>query len=107
MTEQKAAEQEKIENEKLQGVLEMAGAVCHELSQPLQTILGYSELLVMDINDENDDMISFDKSLDTIIDQANRIGKITKKLSGITKYSTIDYAGSTKIFDIWEPDKDS
>jgi PAS domain S-box-containing protein len=104
LSEQKAAEQEKIENEKLQGVLEMAGAVCHELSQPLQTILGYSELLVMD---NDDDMISFDKSLDTIIDQATRIGKITKKLSGITKYQTIDYAGSTKIFDIWESDKDS
>ena len=104
LTEQKDAEQEKIENEKLQGVLEMAGAVCHELSQPLQTILGYSELLVMD---DNDDMINFDKSLDTIIDQANRIGKITKKLSGITKYQTIDYAGSTKIFDIWESGKDS
>jgi len=104
MTEQKATEKEKIENEKLQGVLEMAGAVCHELSQPLQTILGYSELLVMD---SDDDLINFDKSLDTIIDQANRIGKITKKLSGITKYQTIDYAGKTKIFDIWESDKDS
>lgn len=105
MTEQKAAEKEKIENEKLQGVLEMAGAVCHELSQPLQAILGYSELLVMDNDDGN--MVNFDKSLDTIIDQAVRIGKITKKLSGITKYQTIDYAGSTRIFDIWEQDKDS
>jgi len=103
LSEQKAAEMEKIKNEKLQGVLEMAGAVCHELSQPLQTILGYSELLIMD----NDDTIDFDKSLDTIIDQATRIGKITKKLSKITKYQTIDYAGSTRIFDIWESDNNS
>ena len=105
LSEQKAAEQEKIEHEKLQGVLEMAGAVCHELSQPLQTILGYSELLMMDSSD--DDTESFNKSLDTIIDQTTRIGKITKKLSGITKYKTVDYAGSTKIFDIWESEKDS
>ena len=105
LSEQKAAEQEKIEHEKLQGVLEMAGAVCHELSQPLQTILGYSELLMMDNID--DDTSSFHKSLDTIIDQTTRIGKITKKLSGITKYKTVNYAGSTKIFDIWESEKDS
>ncbi len=106
LTEQNAAEKEKIENEKLQGVLEMAGAVCHELNQPLQTILGYSELLVMDNNDNNADIKGFDKTLDIIIDQVTRIGKITKKLSGITKYQTIDYAGDTKIFDIWESKKD-
>ncbi len=105
LSEQKAAEQEKIEREKLQGVLEMAGAVCHELSQPLQSILGYSELLIMESND--DDMTNFNKSLDKIIDQTTRIGKITKKLSGITKYKTVGYAGNTKIFDIWETDKNS
>ena len=105
LSEQKAAEQEKIEREKLQGVLEMAGAVCHELSQPLQSILGYSELLIMESND--DDMTNFNKSLDTIIEQTTRIGKITKKLSGITKYKTVDYAGNTKIFDIWEKEKKS
>ncbi|MCD4743208.1 MAG: GAF domain-containing protein [Desulfobacteraceae bacterium] len=103
LSEQKAAEQEKIEREKLQGVLEMAGAVCHELNQPLQTILGYSELLLMDDND----MTNINKGLDIIIDQVTRIGKITKKLSGITKYKTVDYAGNTKIFDIWESDQDS
>ncbi|MCK5311872.1 MAG: GAF domain-containing protein [Desulfobacteraceae bacterium] len=105
LSEQKVAEQEKIEREKFQGVLEMAGAVCHELSQPLQSILGYSELLIMESND--DDMTNFNKSLDTIIEQTTRIGKITKKLSGITKYKTIDYAGDTKIFDIWEAEKNS
>jgi len=103
LSEQKATEQEKIKREKLQGVLEMAGAVCHELSQPLQSILGYSELLIMDSNEGN--MANFNKSLDTIIDQTTRIGKITKKLSGITKYKTVGYAGDTKIFDIWEEEK--
>jgi PAS domain S-box-containing protein len=105
LSEQKVAEQEKVEREKLQGVLEMAGAVCHELSQPLQSILGYSELLLLESDD--DDMTNFNKSLDTIIEQTTRIGKITKKLSGITKYKTVDYAGNTKIFDIWEEEKDS
>jgi len=30
-----------LEQEKLRGVLEMAGAVCHELNQPLQTVSGF------------------------------------------------------------------
>jgi signal transduction histidine kinase len=34
------------EREKFQGVLEMAGAVCHELNQPLQSVYGYSEFFV-------------------------------------------------------------
>ena len=38
------AQQKKIENEKLQGVLEMAGTICHEINQPLQAIIGYSDL---------------------------------------------------------------
>ncbi len=30
------------EKERMRGVLEMAGAVCHELNQPLQAIFGYA-----------------------------------------------------------------
>ena len=41
-----------FEKEKLQGVIEMAGAVCHELNQPLQVVSALSELLIMDV--END-----------------------------------------------------
>jgi len=103
LSEQKAAERKRIEREKLQSVLEMAGAVCHELSQPLQSILGYSELLLLE-NDEGN-LLDFNENLDIIIDQTSQIGKITKKLSGITKYKTIDCPGGTKIFDIWEEDK--
>jgi len=44
---------EMAEKEKFQGVLEMAGAVCHEINQPLMVISGYSELLQLDMS-END-----------------------------------------------------
>jgi C4-dicarboxylate-specific signal transduction histidine kinase len=33
----------RVETEKLQAIIEMAGAVCHELNQPLQSIYGYCE----------------------------------------------------------------
>jgi len=42
ITIRKQAEVLLLEKKKLQGVLEMAGAICHELSQPLQVISGFS-----------------------------------------------------------------
>ena len=101
ISQRKLAQKETYEKERLQGVLEMAGAVCHEINQPLQAILGYSELGLMDSNSEN----SNDKYINSIKSQAARIGKITRKLSNITHYRTVDYPGNTKIFDIWNEDK--
>jgi PAS domain S-box-containing protein len=43
ITWRKEAQEQRIQEEKLKGVIEMAGAVCHELNQPLQAISGYSE----------------------------------------------------------------
>jgi len=73
----------------------MAGAVCHEINQPLQTIIGYSDLY------QGNEAVS-QTELKNIKLQATRIGKITKRLSNITKYKTINYSGDKKkIVDIW------
>ena len=45
VSDRKRAEKALRESERMKGVLEMAGAVCHELNQPLQSILWYFELL--------------------------------------------------------------
>lgn len=102
MSQRKAADKETYERERLQGVLEMAGAVCHEINQPLQAILGYSELLLMGFPQE-----PMSNHLNSIKSQATRLGKITKKLSNITRYKTVDYPGNTKIVDIWGADSDA
>jgi len=83
----KRAETERINKEKLQGVIETAGAVCHELNQPLQSISGYAGLLIMDI--ENDHPY-YDK-ITKIKSQVDRMGDLTQKLMGITKYETMEY----------------
>lgn len=95
----KTAEREKVEREKLQGVLEMAGAVCHELNQPLQAILGYSDLLTMTRTRDEPEKVN--QHIDSIKSQTARIGDITKQLSNLTRYKTIDYPGNTRIVDIW------
>ena len=78
------------EKEKLQGVLEMAGAVCHEINQPLQSVNGYAELLMMNIseNDPNYRMIN------NIKDGVMRIGALTHKIMGVSRYKTKGYSGS-------------
>lgn len=92
---QKILMQKLLEEEKLQGVLEMAGAACHELNQPMQTISGYSELLLMDISENN----PLYRNIKTIKEQIDRMGKITRKLMRITKYKTREYL-NRKIIDI-------
>lgn len=93
----KLADAEKIKNEKLQGVIEMAGAVCHELNQPLQALIGYSELILMD--QKQDSQLSRDTA--AIKKNVERIARITHRLSNITSYKTVDYPGNKKIVDIW------
>ncbi len=103
ISQREVVQQEKYEKERLQGVLEMAGAVCHEINQPLQAILGYSELLLL--SSKPDELK--DNKLMSIKSQASRLGEITKKLSTITHYRTLDYPGNTKIVDIWNASRDT
>jgi len=84
-----------LEKEKLQVIFEMTGAICHELSQPLQAISGYSELMLMNIQEDN----PFYQNIKTIKDQVDRMGDITRKLKRMTRYKTKDYIKG-KIIDI-------
>jgi phosphoserine phosphatase RsbU/P len=75
------------EREKLQGVLEMAGAVCHELNQPLQIVSGFSEMLLLetDTGDKNYE------NLKTIKQGIERIGELTRRIMKITRYHAKPY----------------
>ncbi len=73
----------------------MSGAVCHELNQPIQVVSGVSELLMMDIQDDN---LLFE-NIKTVKEQIDRMSTITKKLMGVTQYKTKGYLKG-KIIDI-------
>jgi PAS domain S-box-containing protein len=92
ITDRKLAEQEKMHREKLQGVLEMAGATCHEMNQPLQNIFFMLDELLEE-NPESD-------TAQNIYKQVERIKNITIKLENITIYETKDYIQGGKIIDI-------
>jgi PAS domain S-box-containing protein len=96
ITERKKAEKVLRESEKLEGVLETAGAVAHELSQPLQIITGCYELMMMEIFEDN----SLFKRIDEIKSQTKRLGDLAQKLLRITEYKTKDYVPGQKIIDL-------
>ena len=95
LTEKNRAARHRIQKEKLEGVLETAGAVCHELNQPLQAISGYTELMAMKL-DGHDARPYIEK----LTAQIERMRDITDKLQGVTRYETKDYAGNKKIIDL-------
>jgi PAS domain S-box-containing protein len=95
ITERRRAEEEKRHNERLTAALEMAGAICHELNQPLQVIGGRIDLLQMDHTDDR-----VQASLEVMKGQIDRMGTITRELMGLKKYSNRDYMGKSKITDI-------
>lgn len=90
------AEELNRQKEKLRGVVEMAGAACHELNQPLQAISGYSELLMMEVEEGTP---LYEMALE-IKHEADRLARITRKLNNITRYETTDYTEKTKIIDL-------
>ena len=87
---------ELIQREKLRGVLEMAGATCHEFNQPLQLISGYSELLLRQVSEDD----QLHDQLLKILDAIDIMVRVTRKLQMITRYETREYIEGSRIIDI-------
>jgi PAS domain S-box-containing protein len=98
VTDRKQAEKEKSHLEKLQGALEMAGAVCQELTTPMQIISGYSELVLKDLPSNHP---LFDK-VKTISEQIYKMGATTWKLGWVKNYRTKQSARGRTIIDLDE-----
>ena len=96
MKKRRQLEEERLQRERLQGVIEMAGAACHELNQPLQTLFGYSHLLLGELSEDSP---LFGK-IEEIKKSIDQLGQITKKIMHITRYETKEYIEGSKIIDI-------
>ena len=82
--------------EKFRGVLEMAGGVAHRLNQPL-TIINNT------LNEINPEQSSGEDQKEKILlvkNQVNKMTEITKKISNIRQYASMDYVAGIKIVDI-------
>ena len=97
ITDRVRAQKEQLGREKLEGVLEIAGATCHEINQPLQ----YMYLLLSEAMKEHPD----NKNLLEIKKQCDRIKEITQKMEAITVCESTDYVGGQKMVDIFQSAK--
>ncbi len=95
LTEIRTHERVRLEKEKLAAVLETTGAVCHELSQPLQVIMGYCDILAeyKSLNKETSNALA------AINKEIKKLANLTHDLTNITRYKTKPYLRS-KIIDI-------
>jgi PAS domain S-box-containing protein len=96
VTGQELAERKHERREKLEGVLEMAGAVCHEVNQPLQVLSACAERM-LDATPEDDHSYS---QLEKIARSVETIAAITRKLQSIARYETKEYCSGIRIVDI-------
>jgi len=87
--------------ERLQGVLEMAGAAAHELNTPIFSALGTAQIVIDDLDDP-----LMQDDLKTIIRNLNLMSALTKKMTRITKYEAKEYVGDVKIVDIQKSAED-
>ncbi len=96
ITTAKHAEKERREKEKLQAILELAGAVSHELNNPLQVILLCSANLERHVQDIPEGR----KKIRMLNDNTKKMAQIINKFHKITQYATKDYIQGKKILDI-------
>lgn len=96
ITEIKQAQDVLLKQERLKGAFEMAGSAAHELSQPMQSILGWGELLKNRVS-ENDPNF---RILQSICQEIEKLGDLITKISNVTRYVTRDYPGNSNIIDL-------
>ncbi len=96
ITDQKLAEEERLQKEKMKSIIEIAGAVCHEMNQPLTVLTVVNDLLLMNEFDRKETITK----LKTIKQQIKRMTKMTGKLMNLTRYETREYLKGSKILDI-------
>jgi len=75
---------ERREKEKLRDALRTTRSVCHRLAQPLQIVSGYSQLLLMNLN-ESDSMY---RSLMDIRCGVEQMGELTREIVEVARSGT-------------------
>ena len=96
ISKSKQVEQERLEKEKLISILEMAGAVGHELNNPLQVVVTCIKNLAPAQNDAQ----AKSEYYRLLIHSIDKIRTTVRKFQNITQYATKDYVQGRRIIDI-------
>ena len=75
-------------------ISELAGAIAHELNQPLTSVTGYAELLLGRLTDP--ESVKYARVIYT---QAKRIAEVVVSIGNFKHPTTVAYVGNTRIVD--------
>ncbi|NOQ45705.1 MAG: GAF domain-containing protein [Desulfobulbaceae bacterium] len=95
ITAKRNLEDEQMRRMKLEGVIEMAGTVAHEINTPLFAALGTAQLMRDDYEEE--DIVG---EIEVIIRNLKEISELTKKMTTMTGFENRSYVGETTIVDL-------
>lgn len=95
ITAQRRLETEQAERNKLAGVIEMAGAVAHEINSPLFAALGTAQMMESDLTGSE-----VEEDIRTVVRNLKTISELTAKMTVMTGYSSRDYVGETRIVNL-------
>jgi PAS domain S-box-containing protein len=98
LTEERLAQaQQKLEVSEKQALLaELAGTAAHELNQPLTSVMGYGELLIRRLPAGTPER----NAAQVIMQEAERMANLVRKIGKITRYETKSYVGDQRILDL-------
>lgn len=89
--------QQKLEVSEKQALLaELAGTAAHELNQPLTSVMGYGELLMRRLPAGTPER----NAAQVIMQEAERMADLVRKIGKITRYETKSYVGDQRILDL-------
>jgi len=91
-----SAQKKLKKTERQAAIVELAGTAAHELSQPLTTIMGTTELMLRKL----DEAEPAREMADRILNECERMADLLKKIGQITKYETKPYLKETNILDL-------
>jgi signal transduction histidine kinase len=91
------------ENEKLEGIVAMAGGVSHEMNTPLFSALGTAQLLKDELDSETENY----KDVQTILTNLQEMRRLIQKISEIDRIEMKDYVGNSHIIDFEKSSKEN
>ncbi len=93
-------ERQSLETERVKGVLEMAGAAAHELSQPISGAMGHVYLMLMEEDVGDGRKAVRVEDLKNTEDCLRRATDILHRIQAIRRYEVRDYPEGMRIVDI-------